>query len=183
MAAANGVGGFGGLGVANNNTRVRIANSTLASEPGANACVATGPDPVGADVQIAFSMVQSSPTCSPFYSEVRLHSPQLEAAVQDVGRVSWSRSPQGVFSNLTDNGIPPDQVIPANAPELACTATDQRGNPRPTCLVEPSHGARSWPKIVRSGDTLPVVLPCSRSKALSNAARGCASRQYCSASC
>ncbi len=122
---------FSGLGSEPGIPRVRIANSILATAPGGTACVALGPDPGAADVLIAYSMVQSNSGCSTFYSDVSLNSPQLDPSSQDDGRVTWSRGPQGVFSNLTDNGIPPERTAPANAPELACTATDQRGNTRP----------------------------------------------------
>ena len=109
--------------------RLRIANSILSA--GGSACEWQGIGGETVDFLIAYSMVESNTNCSQFYSEVRQNSPQLAASMQDPGRVTWSRAPLGVFSNLTDNGIPPDRSPPANAPELACTATDQRGSPRP----------------------------------------------------
>ncbi len=109
--------------------RLRIANSILSA--GGSACEWQGVGGETVDFLIAYSMVESNTNCSQFYSDVRQNSPQLAPSVQDPGRVTWSRAPLGVFSNLTDNGIPPDRSPPANAPELACTATDQRGSPRP----------------------------------------------------
>jgi large repetitive protein len=107
--------------------RARIGNSILAG--GVAACRASGPAVADADIVIAHSLVQAHIDCGQFYADVIAVAPQLGAIANDPGRLTWSRPPSGPLSNLVDAGIAPG-VVPAS-PELACTAFDQRGNPRP----------------------------------------------------
>jgi large repetitive protein len=107
--------------------RVRVANSILAGS--ATACRADGPDPAGADVLIAHSLVQGELNCAQHYHDVESGVAELAGMLQDAGRLTWSRAPAYLYTNVVDTGIAPG--LAPLSPELACTASDQRGSPRP----------------------------------------------------
>jgi predicted outer membrane repeat protein len=107
---------------------VRIAHSILASD--GSACVVQGGDPGAADVQIAYSMVQSQSGCSSFYGPgVRSLPPGLAALDFDgPPRLTVSRRPTGPLSNVVDAGL--DIELTPSDPEFACIDEDQRRDPR-----------------------------------------------------
>ena len=111
------------------NERVRIANSVLQSD--GTACVATGDDLAAANVEIGFSIIEHETDCAGFYqSGVQQGVADLELLTEDgPPRLTVSRRPTGIESNLVDAGVEPD-VVPGG-PDFACTSSDQLGSLRP----------------------------------------------------
>lgn len=107
----------------------RIAHSILASDEAA--CEATGPNPLAADVEMVYSMIESHSGCSPYYGNgIRSQTPELDLpSFDDPPRLTVSRRPSGPRSNVVDFGLALDQAV--DDPEFACIAEDQIGQARP----------------------------------------------------
>lgn len=107
---------------------VRVAHSILSSD--GVACEANGPDPLAADVAVAFSIIENQTGCAPYYGTgIRTQAPELQPpAFDDPPRLTVSRRPTGPLSNVVDLGIEAGEV--PDDPEYACLDIDQRGLPR-----------------------------------------------------
>ncbi|MEZ5439070.1 MAG: right-handed parallel beta-helix repeat-containing protein [Lysobacteraceae bacterium] len=104
---------------------VRVANSVLHGQ--AFGCRWQGA--TGQNVMIAYSQVVGEDGCDGYMANSNGAVPDIGDLEQDPGRYTWSRVPKAPVANVVDRGIPADR--PAPGPEMACTDTDQRGNPRP----------------------------------------------------
>lgn len=111
------------------NERTRVANSVL--ESNGTACVTSGSN-AAADVRIAYSRVQHQSGCEIFYLDGLVGSGLSDLAPLSADpppRLTLSRQPLGIGTNVVDRGSPFEAT--PDDPELRCTGTDQRGNPRP----------------------------------------------------
>lgn len=116
------------LGELDDGDYVRVAHSILAGS--SSACEAGGPAPLAADIQMAYSMIQSQTGCAPYYGVgISPRAPELAPPAFDAPpRVTVSRVPTGPLSNVVDAGIDASQA--PSDPAFSCTDTDQREQPR-----------------------------------------------------
>lgn len=105
--------------------RVRMAHSVVFSNE--ESCRIENSE--AADIVFYQSMMAASPDCNPYFDQVSVDEPDLMELMPDEGRLSYSRSAVGPYSNIVDAGLAADSA--PDDLELACLETDQRGLPRP----------------------------------------------------